>query len=386
MTEESADGLDPSTEETAPLAVLVERSRAEPAIASLREEDVYDEQRQVVDGFGETVVLPVTDPPSETRVLDVVRQHAPDRRPRTVEEHLEARGWTDAEIERAPSSWAVIGTVVLVWLPAECPDEAAVGEALLDLHGEADTVLAREHIQGPTRTPEHRVIAGTGDTETIHTEHGTQYALDLDEVMFSPGNEGERTRLGAAVAASDTVPQPPEPGLPADDPACVDAQPLSSSADREHVFDMFAGIGYFTLPAARAGARVTATEINPESFRYLIENAALNDVTDRITAYRADCREVASQIEADRVVMGHYDAREYLDAGLGAVRDGGLLHYHAVASESDLPAGPIEDIELAAGELGRAVEADDPRRVKSYGEGLSHVVVDTRVSSSNRTS
>jgi tRNA wybutosine-synthesizing protein 2 len=30
---------------------------------------------------------------------------------------------------------------------------------------------------------------------------------------------------------------------------------------------MFAGIGYFTLPMARAGATVTAVEHNPTSFR-----------------------------------------------------------------------------------------------------------------------
>jgi tRNA wybutosine-synthesizing protein 2 len=375
MTEESADATRALSESDAPLAVVVERTRAEAAIASLRDEDVYDGDREVVEGDGDTVVLPVTSPPEHTHVLEVVRQHAPRRPPRTFEEHLRKRGFTESEIDRAPSSWAVIGSVVLVTLPEDCPDETEIGEALLDLHGEADTVLARAGIAGPERDPQRRVIAGEGTTETIHTEHGTRYAMDLEEVMFAPGNEGERTRLGAAVAEPGDEPQPPDPGLPPDDPATV----CSHTTVDEHVFDMFAGIGYFTLPLARAGADVTATEINPESFRYLIENASLNDVADRITPYRADCREVAPEIEADRVVMGHYDAHEYLDAGLGAVRAGGLLHYHEVTPDSELPERPIDRLDAAAREQGLTIETDTPRRVKSYGEGVEHVVVDARV-------
>lgn len=376
MTEESRDGSRPYAESDTPLAVVVERTRAEAAMASLREEGVYDGDRQVLDGDGDTVVVPVTTPPSDTRVLEVVRQHAPRRQPRTLEEHLQEQGLTNGEIDRAPSSWAVIGSVVLVTLPEDSPDETTIGEALLDLHGEADTVLARDGIDGPERHPSRRVIAGEGTTETVHTEHGTQYAMDLADVMFSPGNEGERTRLGAAVRASGPTPEPPEPGLPPDDPAAG----TSPSDDPEHVFDMFAGIGYFTLPMARAGARVTAAEINPDSFRYLIENASLNDVTDRVTPYRADCRAVAPEVEADRVVMGHYDAHEYLDAGLGAVRDGGLVHYHEVTPDSELPERPIDRLRAAAETQGRTVDADSPRKVKSYGEGVSHVVVDARVS------
>ena len=57
----------------APLAVVVEAGRAEAAIASLREGGVYDGDRQIVEGEGETVVVPVTAAPSETRVLDVVQ-------------------------------------------------------------------------------------------------------------------------------------------------------------------------------------------------------------------------------------------------------------------------------------------------------------------------
>jgi len=328
------------------LAAVVEKPRAEVAIEELRAEGVYDDARKVREYGDGAVALPVTAPPSETAVREVVRQVDPDRRSPDLESLLRERGWTDEEIARAPGSWAVVGTVVLVTFE-DCPREGEVGEALLELHGQADTVLANEGISGELREPETRVVAGTGDTETVHTEHGTRYALDLAEVMFSPGNKAERARMGDIVG------------------------------EGERVFDMFAGIGYFTLPMARAGARVTATEINPTAFRYLTENAVLNDVQDRVSLYRSDCRDV--DVSAERVVMGHYDSHEYLDAALDALEPGGVVHMHEACPEELLWERPVDRLESAAGERGRTVDVLDRRRVKSHSEGVAHVVVDARV-------
>ncbi|WIV65714.1 class I SAM-dependent methyltransferase [Natrialbaceae archaeon AArc-T1-2] len=354
-----------------PLAVVVAKPRSETAIESLRAEGVYDDDRRVREYDAETVALPVTDPPAETRVREVIRQVDPDRRSRDLEDLLLERGWSETDLEGAPGSWAVVGSVVVVRLPERCPDEAAVGEALLELHGEAETVLADEGIAndgaaGTHREPRRRVIAGVRDTETIHTEHGTRYALDPARVMFSPGNQAERVRMGEVVA------------------------------DGECVFDMFAGIGYFTLPMARAGASVTATEINPAAFRYLLENAVLNDVTDRIEAYRADCRDLAEEVAADRVVMGYYgsadgtdeqgrgtrtdEGHEFLPAALSALEPGGVVHYHEATPESRLWERPRSRLERAADRERRELEVLEKRRVKSHSAGVAHVVIDVRVS------
>ena len=330
-----------------PLAAIVEKPDAESAIESLRAEGVYDDNRKVRERDDGTVELPITDAPERTAVLDVIRQVDPDLRSPELADLLRERGWSDDEIENAPKSWAVVGRVVLVRFPEECPRPAEVGEAILDLHGEADTVLAREGIDGPHREPDVSVVAGSGDTETIHTEHGTKYGLDLAEVMFSPGNQAERVRMGEVVGPD------------------------------ERVFDMFAGIGYFTLPMARAGATITAVERNPTSFQFLLENAVLNGVTDRVEAYRADCRDI--ETEADRVVMGHYDAHEYLDHAMDSLVEGGILHYHETTPENRLWDRPEERLVEAASVQGREVELLDRRQVKSYGEGVWHVVLDARV-------
>ncbi len=47
---------------------------------------------------------------------------------------------------------------------------------------------------------------------------------------------------------------------------------------------MFAGIGYFTLPVARAGGFVHAMEINPVAFDYLQKNIVLNKLSGMVDA------------------------------------------------------------------------------------------------------
>ncbi|ELY88368.1 class I SAM-dependent methyltransferase [Natrialba taiwanensis] len=418
--------LDPAAAEVlgrttadAPLAAVVEKPRAETAIESLRAEGVYDDSRHVREADAERIALPITEPPTETAVLDVVRQLDPEPRTTDLPDLLAERGWSEAALESVPNSWAVIGSVIQVTVPEGVPDdqdgtrereqgrerkrdrERELGEALLELHGEADSVIADEGIAtegeaGRMREPRTRHLAGERDTETIHTEHGTKYGLDPTEVMFSPGNQAERVRMGERCAPD------------------------------EHVFDMFAGIGYFTLPMARAGAQVTATEINPTAFRYLVENALLNDVSEHVDAYMTDCRDLAGEIDADRVVMGYYGsggrsdgepktgteteaeaeanaeseheletefetesdpeftartaaAHTFLDDALDALVPGGTLHYHEATPETLLWERPIRRVETAIDDAGRTLTELDHRHVKSHSAGVDHVVLDATV-------
>ncbi|WP_254838949.1 class I SAM-dependent methyltransferase [Natronomonas marina] len=349
----------------ADLAAIVDKPRAEAAIDGLRAEGVYDSTRSVETYDDERVAVPVVAPPADTDVESVESVRLP-RRERGLEDLLADRGFSAAEIETAPGSWAVVGSVVLVDFGDVSADDAlpeerreTVGEALLALHGEADTVLARGGISGTRRDPAPEVVAGTGETETVHVEHGTKYALDLADVMFSPGNKAERARMGETVEAG------------------------------ERVFDMFAGVGYFALPMARAGAEVTAAEIDPEAYRFLVENARLNGVADRLRPVLGDCRDV--ETTADRVVMGHYDAAEpraddgtgerfeYLDASLDALVSGGTVHLHEATPEAQFPERPVERLRAAAADAGRTVEVRESRVVKSHSAGVVHGVVDAAV-------
>ena len=333
------------------LAVVVPKPETGDAIARLRAAGVYDDTRRVREHDDDHIELPVVVPPDSVdgRVIE-----QPDPAPRVagLDDLLAERGFSETEIAAAPNAWAVIGDVVLVRFDG-CPRREEVARELLDLQS-AETVLDRKGIDGEFREPDVEVVAGSGETETVHTEHGTTYALDLATVMFCPGNKRERVRMGEAVDAD------------------------------ERVLDAFAGIGYFTLPMARAGAEVTAIERNPEAFRHLIENVPLNGVDDRVRPFRADCRDAVEAFAEtdetfDRVVMGYYDAFEYLDPVLSVLAEGGVVHMHEATPEAELPGRPVDRLRAAAESMNRTVEVLDQRRVKTHSEGVSHVVVDARI-------
>lgn len=328
------------------LAALVAKPEVDATIAGLKAEGVYDDGRQIKEFDDETVAIPIDTPPTSTPVDRIITQDDPSYRRQTIRDMLAARGWEKSALETVPASWSVLGSVIVADFDG-CVNPEAVGEVLLELHRNADTVVEIESIDGDRRLPSTRVIAGYGDTETVHTEHGTKYAMDLARVMFSPGNKQERVHMGSVTDPSETV------------------------------FDMFAGIGYFTLPIARAGARVTATEINPEAFKFLVENARLNGVADRIDCYCDTCR--ALDITADRVVMGHYDAASYLDAAIPATRQGGLLHLHTTGSTDTIWETAATSLSEETYRHGRDVTIEDRRRIKTIGPGLIHGVVDCRI-------
>ncbi len=206
-------------------------------------------------------------------------------------------------------------------------------------------------VRGELRRPRVRVLAGSG-TRTVHTENGLRYALDVKKVMFASGNQAERARAGALDCRGETV------------------------------VDLFAGIGYFTLPlAARAGAsRVYACEKNPDAFEFLEENIRLNGVGDRVVALLGDCRKTAPRGQADRVFLGYLKGTEkFLPAAIAALKEeGGILHFHEAYPQETKFHDAYAALARAAGGAFDLVILD-AREVKSFAPGIDHVAVTARL-------
>lgn len=203
-------------------------------------------------------------------------------------------------------------------------------------------VVAVTGYDGVRRVPRIRLLYGeTG--EVRHREEGYTFWLDPGRVMFAQGNRPEKARI---------------------------AEMIRSSGRNERVGDMFAGIGYFTVPAACSGARVHAMEINPVAFSYLKRNITANRIAERVDAACGDCRDLLTGIY-DRLIMGHFDAPELLSDALLHVRPGSTLHVHSIGDAS-------EAIRAIAGDAGYAAEIT-VRRVKKYAPGTWHMVQDVRV-------
>ncbi len=221
-------------------------------------------------------------------------------------------------------------------------------QELLDLP-EVKRIVKLGRINGHKREPEVEILVGD-NTETIHRENHCFFKLDVAKIMWSKGNTGERKRMSTL------------------------------AEDGEIIVDMFAGIGYFSIPIAVHSnpAKIYSLEINPVSYGYLKENIMLNKVEDVIEPILGDCREFAPRNFADRVLMGYIgNTHEYLDKAVDIVKPGGVIHYHeSVPDKLKFERPPQRIIDAANG---RNVEILNKRIIKKYSPGVYHVVIDARI-------
>ena len=214
-------------------------------------------------------------------------------------------------------------------------------------HG-VKTIMLIDHIQGTKREPVYRLLYGE-ETETINKENKCLFKLDLSKVMWSKGNVNERLRIAKLVR------------------------------DGETVLDMFAGIGYFSIPidVHSNACKVISIEINPNSYYYLCENIKLNNC-DNITPVLGDCLVETPNYNADRIVMGYVKTtHHYLKVAINSLNKGGIIHYHETVPEKLMETRPISRIRQAAGD--RDVELLKINKIKKYAPGVEHVVIDALI-------
>ncbi|UZE94337.1 MAG: DNA cytosine methyltransferase [Candidatus Pacearchaeota archaeon] len=204
-------------------------------------------------------------------------------------------------------------------------------------------------IKGKLRKPQIKVIlsrAKTKKTETIHKESGILYKLDIKKVMFAKGNINERHRIAKISRKNDIV------------------------------IDMFAGIGYFSLPLTKKVNNVYSIELNPQAYRYLVQNIKLNKIKN-IKAIRGDCQKIVPRLEikADRIIMGYLPSPfPYLKISFKVAKKGTIIHYSCLI----LRKNPKQEIKKLVEKISRIkkVKLIKAVRVKSYSPSLDHYVLD----------
>jgi len=327
-------------------AVLVGWEEAEKVREKLVSDSILDKTRKIVkrNGFLE---IPVIESFSDKN-LTVIEQERPEFY--FPEKNLgNILDIPEQEKIFLPSGWQILGDIIIISLKKEMEKQKEeIAIALLALYPRCKTVLLDMGIYGQMRQPLREIIVGE-KTETVHKENGCLFKLDAMRIMYSQGNLAEKKRM-------------------------------SKFGKGETVVDMFAGIGYFSIPMAihSKPKKIFAIEINNVAFDYLIENVRLNKVRDIIEPVAGDCAVVTPCGIADRVIMGYLDAHEYLGQGIRALLPEGILHYHEAVPEA-VERRPVERIIEAAEKQGRTAEIIGMRRIKNYSPGVWHVVVDARI-------
>jgi tRNA wybutosine-synthesizing protein 2 len=335
-------------------AIVVHKKNAEYAKNKLLACSALDDRRKIT-RYDDVVEIPVLRVPDD---LDVpyrcVRQRAV--RPReslTPFEQICCMLSDMPEKERGllPKKWEKFGDVLVVKMVGiPRTHKLRVAKAYARVLGCTTVLEEIGGIHGRAREPHVAFLLGDS-AETVHVENGVRFAFDAAALMFSSGNVDERMRMATVAAGNDTV------------------------------VDLFAGIGYFTLPmAVHAGALVYACEINPVAHGYLKRNCVLNDVASRVTPLLGDCRDIAPKNVASRVVMGHFDALSFLPTAFAALRqEGGTLHVHVKCAEERFPAEPMNRIAAGARDHRKNIRCASFRTVKSYAPHIIHGVLNVTV-------
>ncbi|XP_026530543.1 tRNA wybutosine-synthesizing protein 2 homolog [Notechis scutatus] len=215
--------------------------------------------------------------------------------------------WSEELEKDLPRSWQRHGDLVL--LSEDCfraKQWREFGQGLWQVVADAlgsRRLAKRGRVQTDLfRSPAVTLLLGE-DGWVEQVDNGIRYSFDVTQCMLSPGNITEKLRIASMLCAGEVV------------------------------VDLYAGIGYFTLPyLIHAGAAfVHACEWNPHAVEALRRNLQLNGVQDRCHIHQGDNRKVELQDVADRVNLGLIPtSEEGWPVACQVLRKdvGGVLHIH----------------------------------------------------------
>ncbi len=258
------------------------------------------------------------------------------------------------ELNLLPRSYQIVGKVLLLKLKSELLERRnLVGSAIMETLPYIKTVCLQKQISDIERKPDIEVIAGENSFMAMHRENGCFFEIDVSKSMFSKGNKAEKMRLVKMVKAGETI------------------------------IDMFAGIGYWTIPLAKMAKaeNIFAIDINPEAAEFLEKNILLNGLQEKVEILKGDCRNFAGILEnsADRIIMGYlFDTEKFLPAALKMAKDGCTIHFHR-----NVEMKKVEDVKKNVAEIaknnGCEIQAKSVVKVKSYAPEVWHIVIDLKI-------
>lgn len=187
-----------------------------------------------------------------------------------TEINLSYENWPCNDVLRAilpeevevPTSYSLVGHILHLNLRNEqLPYKNVIGQIFLDKIPNVKTVVNKlDNIDNIYRNFAMETLAGEQNTIVLVKEHGCSYKFDFAKVYWNPRLSTEHSTLVNFFNSGDVL------------------------------YDVFAGVGPFAVPAARKGVRVLANDLNPESHKWLLENARINKVTKLLLAYNKDGR------------------------------------------------------------------------------------------------
>lgn len=257
----------------------------------------------------------------------------------------------EEELKKLYGAFDIIGDIAIFKVPKELEKHKnLIGQKLLESVKHVKSVWCQVGpVSGEYRVRELEHVAGEKRSLTIYKEHGCRFKVDVTRVYFSPRLSMERLRIAQLVR------------------------------EGEEVFNMFAGVGTFSIVIAKKKEKVKvySSEINPDAYRLMVENVRLNKVEGKVVPLLGDAADFAEQLRGrvNRVLMPLPEkAKEFLPKALKALRGKGWIHYYTHI-HYDKDEDPVEKAKLEV----ESMDVRFGRVVREVGPRLAQVVLDIYV-------
>nr|XP_006110831.1 tRNA (guanine(37)-N1)-methyltransferase isoform X1 [Pelodiscus sinensis] len=137
-----------------------------------------------------------------------------------------------------------------------------IGQVIIDKNPGITCAVNKINIIDSTyRNFQMEVLAGEANMITKTRENYITYEFDFSKVYWNSRLSTEHGRIIELLKPGDVL------------------------------FDVFAGVGPFAIPAAKKKCNVFANDLNPESYKWLLHNCKLNKVDQKIKKFNMDGRD-----------------------------------------------------------------------------------------------
>ena len=228
---------------------------------------------------------------------------------------------TFQESEELISAFDQIGDIIIVRIPDSLlPKKKLIGETLLKNVKIVKSVFYQSSpVEGDFRTRNLEILAGKDRTETEYKEFGCRFTVDVVNAFFSPRLSTERERIANQIQ------------------------------DGETMVNMFAGVGMFSIMAAKKKkCTVYSIDINPIASKLCEKNIELNKLAGKVISINGDTPKIIEeQLQGigDRTLMLLPEkSDDFLESAIKTTKDGGIIHYYShIHADKKSDAGKLSE-------------------------------------------
>ncbi len=228
---------------------------------------------------------------------------------------------TSEESDELISAFDQIGDIIIVRIPDSLlPKKKIIGETLLKEVKIAKCVFYQASaVEGDFRTRDLEILAGENRTETEYKEFGCKFIVDVENAFFSPRLSTERERIATMVKNGETV------------------------------VNMFAGVGMFSIMAAKKKkCTVYSIDINPVASKLCERNILSNNLLGKVISINGNASSIIKEHledKSDRTLMLLPErSDEFLQSAIDATKSDGIIHYYShIHADKKSEAGKLSE-------------------------------------------